>query len=196
MFFRKKDKSGLSDEELVRQYSAGSDQSLVGILYERYSHLVFGVCLKYLRNRDESRDAVINIFEKLLRDLKDHRIENFKSWIHSVARNHCLMILRKSDRPGNEKSIDDIQSQTEEDFTSEMQLKEEQLQQLEKAISLLNREQKTCIELFYLQDKCYQEVADETGFTLNQVKSFIQNGKRNLKIQLSKQNEIASEKNS
>ena len=165
----------------------------MGILYERYSHLVFGVCLKYLRNRDESRDAVINIFEKLLLDLKNHRIDNFKSWIHSVARNHCLMILRKSDRPGTEKNIDDFQQETDSNLTQEVQLKEEQLQQLENAISFLNQEQKTCIELFYLQEKCYREVAEETGFTLNQVKRFIQNGKRNLKILLSKQNETASE---
>lgn len=180
----------MSDEELVRQYGQSDDKALVGILYERYSHLVFGVCLKYLKNRDESRDAVINIFERLFTGLKQHNIENFKSWIHSVARNHCLMLLRKSNRPGTEKDIETLEHTLETENNEPVLLKEEQLNRLDSAILELNHEQKKCIELFYLQDKSYQEVADQTGLTLNQVKSCVQNGKRNLKILLTKQNEI------
>jgi RNA polymerase sigma-70 factor (ECF subfamily) len=146
--------------------------------------------LKYLKNREESRDAVLNLFEKLLEDLKHHSVDNFKSWIHSVARNHCLMILRKVNRPGFEKDIDELQEKLHDAPESDVQLKEEQLQSLEKVIPLLNEEQRICIELFYLKDLSYQEVMQETGFTMNQVKSNIQNGKRNLKILLTKQNEI------
>ncbi|MBX7093545.1 MAG: sigma-70 family RNA polymerase sigma factor [Flavobacteriales bacterium] len=188
MFFRKKQITGESDEEIVKKYSSVGDPSLVGVLYERHAHLVFAVCMKYLKNTEESRDAVLNIFEKLMHDLKLHSIENFKSWLHSVARNHCLMLLRKSNNQGKEKDIDELEHLLEEQ-QEEIQLTEDLLNQLPDAINQLNPEQKTCIELFYLQDKSYQEVADITGFDLNKVKSHIQNGKRNLKILLSKSHE-------
>lgn len=187
--FKGKQQQSKKDEELVALYAQTLDKNCVGILYERYAHLVFGVCMKYLKNREESKDAVLSIFEKLLTDLRNHKIENFKSWIHSVARNHCLMFLRKNNRPGTESDIDLLQNQLSESGKEQETEKEYQLQELEKAILQLNEEQKKCIELFYLQDQCYQDVAAQTGYSLNTVKSAIQNGKRNLKLILSKQNE-------
>ena len=190
MLFRKKNIQ-LRDEEIIAKYRSAGDHGLIGILYDRYSHLVFGVCMKYLKNKEESKDAVINIFEKLLVDLRQYSIDNFKAWIHRVARNHCLMLLRKSNRPGTEKDIDELNLKLAEEDTDEVLVKEEQLQFLEEGIAQLNKEQKLCIELFFLQEKSYQEIVDVTGFNLNQVKSYIQNGKRNLKIYLSRQNEKA-----
>jgi RNA polymerase sigma factor (sigma-70 family) len=143
--------------------------------------------MKYLKDEDESKDAVMQVFEKLLEDLKKYRIENFKSWIHTTAKNHCLMKLR------SEQSVFIKKEELKKDYPilmesdDEMHLNSENvneayLSHLEKAVDELNEEQKTCIELFYLQGKCYQEVAETTGFSMKQVKSFIQNGKRNLKI--------------
>lgn len=189
--FNRKNNHTKKDEELVVLYAQTQDKTCVGILYERYAHLVFGVCMKYLKNKDESKDAVLSIFEKLMNDLKIHKVENFKSWIHSVARNHCLMFLRKNNRPGTESDIDELSYKLKEENNEAELSKETQLQELEKAILQLNEEQKTCIELFYLQDKCYQDVATITGYSMNTVKSAIQNGKRNLKLILSKQNENA-----
>jgi RNA polymerase sigma factor (sigma-70 family) len=193
MFFRRKNSNNETDEEIIARYRSGGDQQLVGILYERYSHLVFGVCMKYLKNRDESKDAVVNIFEKLLVDLRQHTIDNFKSWIHTVSRNYCLMQLRKSNRPGTEKDVDELSHKLEDNNNNDAEVKEEQLTHLEEGIRQLNEEQRICIELFFLQQKCYQEVVEATGFTMNQVKSFIQNGKRNLKIYLTRQNEMADQ---
>lgn len=177
----------LSDLELVNEYKKTSDNTLIGVLFERYTHLVFGVCMKYLKDEEESRDAVMQIFEKLLADLRKHEITQFKGWLHSVAKNHCLMYLRS--RQSSFKKELEMQKDFKVGMESGYELhlnntnpKEEQLTKLEEGIKQLNEEQKLCIELFYLQNKCYQEVADITGFTLNQVKSYIQNGKRNLKI--------------
>ena len=61
-------------------------------------------------------------------------------------------------------------------------------------MELLNPEQKQTVELFYLQEKSYKEIVDQTGFSMNDVKSYIQNGKRNLKIMLSKTDEWRVEK--
>jgi RNA polymerase sigma factor (sigma-70 family) len=180
----------LTDLELIAHYRESSDNVCVGILFERYTVLVFGVCMKYFRDEDESKDAVMQIFEKLLSDLARHEINNFKSWLFSVARNHCLMAIRKS------KGVTIIGGEAAEIITPFMEFKqyqhqehadrkESQLQQLEEAMKQLNEEQRTCVELFYLKEKCYQEIADLTGYTLNQVKSFIQNGKRNLKNNMS-----------
>jgi RNA polymerase sigma-70 factor (ECF subfamily) len=180
----------MSDEEVVNTYRLSSYKQWVGVLFERYSPLVFGVCLKYLRNKDESRDMVVNIFEKLMVDLKNFDIQKFRPWLHSVTRNHCLMFLRKVNRPGTEKDIETLQHKLEEVNSEEKNEKEIQLSHLEKAMEELNDEQKICVTLFYLKDKSYQEIAEETGWDMNKIKSYIQNGKRNLKLILQTKNEI------
>ena len=62
--------------------------------------------------------------------------------------------------------------------------KEQTILQLETALKTLNKEQKWCVELFYYKNKSYNEIIDITGYTANEVKSHIQNGKRNLKLKL------------
>lgn len=176
----------LSDLELVAHYALTDEKHCVGILFERYSTLVFAVCLKYFQDRDESKDVAMQVFEKLLIDLKKHSILNFKSWLHSVAKNYCLMQLRKNKgitMIGGEgaKLITPFVEYREFLHREEENLKEIKLSELENALLELSEEQKICIELFYLKEKSYQEVAGLTGFTMNNVKSHIQNGKRNLK---------------
>jgi RNA polymerase sigma factor (sigma-70 family) len=185
--FRFKKTNTAADTELIASYKQSGDNRFVGELFKRYSHLVFCVCMKYLKDEDESKDAVMQVFEKLLEDLKKYQIENFKSWIHTTSKNHCLMKLRSEQSVfiKNEELKKDypilMESQEELHLNSET-VNEAYLGHLEKAVDELNEEQKICIELFYLQGKCYQEVAETTGFSMKQVKSFIQNGKRNLKI--------------
>jgi len=183
--FKTKHIHKLTDNELITRYKKDGDNLLVGELYKRYSHLVYGVCLKYFKNEEESKDAVLQIFEKLMMDLKKHEVANFKSWIHSVARNHCLMFLRKQQTLQKKVNEYEATYQVEEAFSSpfssnEHEEKEVILTDLERAITLLKEEQRICIELFFLKEKRYNEVADLTGFTIKQVKSYIQNGKRNL----------------
>lgn len=166
----------------------------MGILYKRYSHLVLGLSLKYLKDEDEAKDAVMQIFEKLLADLLKHNVEYFKSWLYTFSKNHCLMIIRtKQNRLKKEMDLQDNASsfmETNSDLhQNNRQEKEKQYVALEQAIDELNEEQKRCINLFYLKDKSYNEIVEITGFTLNEVKSYIQNGKRNLKIKLEKNSE-------
>jgi RNA polymerase sigma-70 factor (ECF subfamily) len=198
MFFRKlfKKKPGNEDADLIRQYKQTLDTAFAGELYDRYIHLVYGVCMKYLKNEEDSKDAVMQIFEKLLIELKSHEVANFKSWLHVMAKNHCLMWLRSA-RVRQEKTIitfevkqdvenEDMLHPVEGDETGSL---EENLQSLEKGIQELPVEQKRCIELFYLQQKCYKEITEITGYEQKKVKSYIQNGKRNLKIYLQKDHE-------
>ena len=187
MFRFKKTNTAVTDVELISLYKRTGDNSHVGELFKRYSHLVFGVSMKYLKDEDESKDAVMQVFEKLLEDLKKYSIENFKSWLHTTTKNHCLMKLRsmqtvflkseelKKDYPVIMESEDELHLDT-------VDANEFYLSQLGGTIETLIDEQKNCIELFYLKGKCYQEVAEITGYSMLQVKSYIQNGKRNLKI--------------
>ena len=184
MFFKRKNIKELDDRELIREYKSSRNNKYIGILFNRYGHLVFGVCLKYLKNTEDSKDAVSQIFEKLMNDLLRMEVKNFKSWIYMVSKNHCLMQLRKN-KPGKEQDIQELENQISEDENLEkIELKDAQLDNLSEAIKELKEEQKQCVELFYLQEKSYDEVADITGYNLKQVKSYIQNGKRNLKIKL------------
>lgn len=183
--FKTRKITSLTDNELITQFKKEGDNSLVGELYKRYSHLVYGVCLKYLKNEEESKDAALQIFENLLTDLKKHDINNFKSWLHSVSRNHCLMFLRKQQTQQKRVNIYEATYEHEEVFSApfavhEQVKKEEVLTQMEKALLVLKEEQRICIELFFLKEKCYNEIAKQTGYTIKQVKSYIQNGKRNL----------------
>jgi RNA polymerase sigma factor (sigma-70 family) len=184
----------LSDLDLVSRYKETGDNSFVGVLFQRYTRLAFAVSIKYLRDEDESKDAVMQVFEKLLTDLKKHEVTNFKSWLHSVVKNHCLMYLRSRQsrmmrQEEMKKDMRDVMESTYDLHLVKGDEKEIQLNMLETGIGQLNEGQKLCIEMFYLQEKCYQEIADETGLSLNQVKSHIQNGKRNLKIYLTEKNE-------
>ncbi|CAN5879493.1 sigma-70 family RNA polymerase sigma factor [soil metagenome] len=181
----------MTDAELVNRFQETGDNLCIGELFSRYRHLVFGVCMKYLADEDESQDVQMQVFEKLLRDLHRHNIEQFKGWLYTVAKNECLMYIRsrKSKRLNDAELKKDMSGLME----SESPLHPEgitdteyQLREMEDSLEGLGENQRRCLELFYLELKCYKEVSDITGFTLNEVKSFIQNGKRNLKILMSK----------
>lgn len=193
MFFKRSHKkSGFTDEELIRQYQATRDTAFIGELYQRYTHLVYGICLKYLKDEEDSKDAVMQIFEKILQALKTQEVTTFQFWLHVLVRNHCLMELRSRKVRENRSllhEIPDLANTTEKEFSEETLPAERRLTYLEKALEQIPAEQRICIELFYLHKKCYQQIATQTGYELNKVKSYIQNGKRNLKIYLEKQHD-------
>jgi RNA polymerase sigma factor (sigma-70 family) len=176
----------LTDEELVALYKKSEELDIVGELYNRYMSLIFGVCLKYLKDREESRDAVMQIFERLITILKDHEVSQFKGWLYVTARNHCLMQLRAKKGKNFEEISPKLMESGSEVHLQDGPEIETDLSRLEKCIETLGNEQKICVQLFYLEQKCYKEITEITGFDLNKVKSAIQNGKRNLKICMEK----------
>jgi len=186
-----KSKSKLSDDELIILFRESNDNELVGELFNRYIHLVYGVCIKYLRNKEDSKDAVMQIFEKLMQELNNNEVKNFKSWLYTITKNYCLNHLvnkarqnTKEEKYNNNHIFSEYEGDIEKAFSYE-----NRMEQLEKALEKLEDEQRLCVQLFYLQNKSYREITSMTGYSANQVKSFIQNGKRNLKIILSKSNE-------
>lgn len=180
----------MNEKELLAQYKASGDINLLGKLYTPYMSLLYGVCFKYLQDPDRSQDAVMQIFEELIRKLRIHEVDNFKSWLYTFSRNYCLMQLRKD--KGNQKIDLDQHLEDGHDYSEETDTNnwsEKDFEKLEVCLLTLNSEQERCVRLFYLDQKCYKDIADETGFDMNKVKSYIQNGKRNLKICMeSKQN--------
>lgn len=171
----------ISDTELLELYQKDRNQEWIGILLERYTLLLLGVCMKYLKNEHEARDCVQQIFLKVLTEVGKYRIEFFKSWLYMVAKNHCLMRLRDK----GSKSMRELPEQhpdRPETDREERQLTEQAYDHLEEAINELNEEQRQCVILFYLKKNSYNEISEKTGYSLMQVKSYIQNGKRNLKI--------------
>jgi RNA polymerase sigma factor (sigma-70 family) len=175
-----------SDNELINIFLEKADNSMVGILYQRYGHLVLGLSIKYLKNKNEAQDAVIQIFSNLLNDLKKYKIEHFKSWLYVYSKNFCLMELRK--RQSALKKELELRENVHliMDFSDPEHLKEKekQIELMQHAMAQLNLDQKKCIELFYFENKSYSEIIEITGYSANDVKSYIQNGKRNLKIKM------------
>lgn len=176
------DYKNFSDEELVNRYASRNEEAAFAALFKRYSHLVYGVCLKYLNSPENAKDATQQIFIKLLEDLKRFDLEYFKAWLYKVAKNHCLMVLRKNN-PEVSAEISEADMESEEEWHHKVQ-EEYFLNELEAAIQDLSKEQRICIRHFYLDRMSYAEVARQTTYDIKQVKSAIQNGKRNLKIKL------------
>lgn len=172
----------ITDAELLQKFYSDHDNKWLGILLPRYTLLLLGVCMKYLKNEEEARDCVQQIFLKVINELHKYKVDYFKSWIYMIAKNHCLMKLRDQKNKIvelNEEITVTLNIETDKKSLIE---KDRLLQKMELAINKLNPEQQHCIKLFYLEKKSYSEVAEITGFTLMQVKSYLQNGKRNLKL--------------
>lgn len=185
MDFLKNISSEESDQELVEKYRLGGDTKILGDLYQRYMELVYGVCLKYFKEPEEAKDAVINIFEELIIKLKKYEVGNFKSWLYQLSKNYCLMKLRSNKSKPAIVEMDFMHLEQKDHLDNVME-KELQLNSMEECIEQLSAEQKEAIELFYLKEKCYKEIADTTGTEISKVRSFIQNGRRNLKICMEK----------
>ncbi|GGA89442.1 RNA polymerase sigma factor [Puia dinghuensis] len=169
------------DLELIAAYRQSSDLKMVAQLYHRYLQLLYGVCLKYLGEPETAKDAVMDIFEELAQKLLKHEVGNFRGWLYTLAKNHCLMKLRSAGK-AKFQSFDPEHMQTAEDLHLKDKMEqEEQFERLSKCIETLVADQKTVIELFYLQNKCYKEIETATGMEWNKVRSHIQNGRRNLK---------------
>lgn len=174
------------DQELVASYQRSRDLAILGTLYQRYMDLVYGVCLKYLGEPETAKDAVMNIFEELAQKLHKHQVTHFRGWLYTLARNHCLMQLRSAKRIKINELDPDRMQLSEETHLNGAWDKEGQLNGLSKCLETLSPEQKTTIELFYLQNKSYKEIETITGLDGNRVRSHIQNGRRNLKICMEK----------
>lgn len=177
----------LTDQELLDNFYSDGNNQWLGALLPRYTLLLLGVCMKYLKNEEEAKDCVQHIFLKAITELPKYKVEYFKAWIYMVARNHCLMRLRA--RQGKipvEIKEQHLAAIYEEPNQQNHVEKDLLLQDMEHALEQLNPEQRQCITQFYLEKKSYQEIAENTGYSLLQVKSYIQNGKRNLKIMLEK----------
>jgi RNA polymerase sigma-70 factor (ECF subfamily) len=177
----------LSDGELIDLYKIKGDKQIIGVLYKRYTGFTFAVCLKYFKSRVDSEDAVMQIFEKLIEDLKKHTVSNFKSWLYTVAKNHCLIIIRSRKNSVPSEYIDNVFMEI--DYNTHLDTEdilEQRLEKLEKNLNKLSEDQQVCVELFYIKRNSYAEICRITGYTQNEVKSHIQNGKRKLKIMLTK----------
>lgn len=192
LFLKSKKYQDLSDEALLAEFRQKQDMNLLGILYERYMTLVYGLCLKYFKEREQAKDMVMQIFEKLAQKILQNEVTHFKSWLYVLARNECLMALRKKNQIFLQEFWLDSDDESMEKsawghlIDEEQESNENALQLLEKGLEVLSDEQKVCIRLFYLEKKSYQEICEQTGYEMSKVKSYIQNGKRNLRIFMEK----------
>lgn len=176
----------LNDAQLLEQFKKKNDSTYLGVLLQRYSMMVFGVCMKYLKDKVLAEDSTQSIFEKVIKEVVKYDIPNFKSWLYSVSKNHCLMELRKSPSKFNftNDDISTLEIQADQDDELELNefIKNEKNSILETALQLIKEEQRECITLFYLNKKSYKEIEHITGLSFLEIKSHIQNGKRNLRI--------------
>lgn len=176
----------IPDATLLDYYYNDKNTEWIGILLQRYTLLLLGVCMKYMKHEEEARDCVQQVFLKVLTELSKHKVDHFKSWLYTVAKNHCLMKLRS----GQGRLTKELTERTEATTVNEDKVafleNEKTYTQLEEALEELSAEQRQCVILFYLQKRSYQQISDLTGYSLMQVKSYIQNGKRNLKLLMDK----------
>lgn len=192
LFYQSNQLAKLTDQEILDRYKNSQDKKYISEFFNRYSTLVLGVSMKYLKDYEQAKDITMQVFEKLMSELVKRSITNFKPWLYQVTKNECLMALRK-EKSNQKKEADFHYSEDAimefEDFSHLFSggiSRERLLTQLEECIATLKQEQQKCIQLFYIDEKSYQDVAVSTSFDLKKVKSYIQNGKRNLKLCLEK----------
>jgi len=179
-----------TDIELIQEYKESFNTEIIGELYKRYHHIVFGVALKYLKDTENAKDALLDVFNNLFEQLIKYKIDDFKNWLLTVTRNHCLKLLKESAKLSPIEyaqtsflSVDFMENEHEIDLHNS---KEKQIEKMNHAITLLKPAQQKCVMLFYINDKSYHEIAEITGFSIKNVKSYIQNGKRNLQLLMEK----------
>lgn len=184
--FKKKEYT--SDEDLLKHYKQSGNKEVFAELFKKHVSVVYGTCLFYLQDKDEAQDATMQLFEKLMLDINSREIDNFKGWLSFVVRNYCISLIRK-----NKSYNKNIQSYYEFEYEDPNYGTEEKvnmisddsmIDHMKQCLPKLKENQRICVELFYLQNKSYQDIANQTKFTLNEIKSYIQNGKRNLKLLL------------
>jgi len=185
----------ITDQELLEKFYADQNNEWLGILLQRYTLLLLGVSMKYLKNEEEAKDSVQQIFLKVIQELQKYKVEYFKSWLYMVAKNHCLMRLRDRHGKITAEINDRLTAKPEEETDLQKLVQEDRtLDIMETALKELNPEQQQCVTLFYLEKKSYQEISDRTGYNMLQVKSYIQNGKRNLKILIEQKQQALNKK--
>lgn len=177
----------MDEKQLLQYYKETGSLDALGKLYAPYMSLLYGVCYKYLQDAEQSQDAVMQIFDELINKLRVYEVDNFKSWVYVYARNFCLMQLRKNKQITKvdiEENLYESEKMLNDD--DEKKWEEQDFEKLESCIAGLNQEQELCIRMFYLEQKCYKDIAEQTGHDIAKVKSYIQNGRRNLKICMEK----------
>ena len=188
ILFFKRNISKLSDEELLTHYTKSGNTEYFGELYNRYIPLLYGLCLKYLQDEDRAQEAVMQLFEDLLVKMANYEIKAFKPWLYRVAKNHCLQLLRKESKEiPLDYTINIMESDEFLHLLCEEESSEEQIKALQACMKKLPDEQRSSITRFFMEEMSYADIAEQTGLTLNNVKSYIQNGKRNLKLCIKKQ---------
>ena len=166
---------------MVQRYRNTGEQPYLAALYQRYAGQLFGVCVKYLTDSDAAQDACADIYEELVIKLRKYEVDTFSGWLHTLAKNHCLQKLRQSKKTTTYQIQEQFVQSEPAWHLEDVILKETHLTQLQNCLDGLTADQKLAIELFYLQQKSYNEIETQTGIPWNTVRSFIQNGRRNLK---------------
>jgi len=175
-----------TDEELLLEFKRNANQDALARLYLRYTDIVYGTCLKYFKDAEPAKDAVMDIYQELLKKLQVHEVDNFKSWLYVVTKNHCLMQLRAAKKTFTVEFQPEIMQSEDFSHLDSVLQREQDFKKLEQCMEHLQQEQKQVIALFYLQNKCYNEIVEQTGLEWGKVRSMIQNGRRNLKTCMEK----------
>ncbi|HRH60059.1 MAG TPA: sigma-70 family RNA polymerase sigma factor [Chitinophagaceae bacterium] len=178
--------SPATDDELLLSFKQSGSQETLAQLYLRYTDMVYGVCMKYLKDGEAAKDAVMNIYTELVQKLPQHEVEHFRSWLYVLVKNHCLMQLRREKKMMTVEITQPLVQSEDFSHLDTVLEKESDFKRLEDCMQRLPAEQKKTIELFYMENKCYNEIAEQTGLEWNKVRSMIQNGRRNLKICMDK----------
>lgn len=178
-----------TDQELIDLYKSSGEMNYLGTLFDRYIELVYGNCLKYLKNEAEAEDAVMSIFEELVEKVKSHEIQQFRGWLHVLSRNHCLMKLRKQKKVLTKSFEPEVMQLLDLSHPIDESTDDGRQKALKPCLEQLSEKQRLCIEAFYLQGQTYKEIAIEQSEEIGKIRSFIQNGRRNLKNCIEQQNE-------
>ncbi|MFK7923284.1 MAG: RNA polymerase sigma factor [Bacteroidia bacterium] len=170
-----------SEQELLAHFRDTQDPEVIALLMTRYDGLIYGMALKWLRDPERARDFAGDLYIKLFEHLQKQEVENFPAWLGRTIRNR-LHDLRRKDNVRDEYKSGFVPPEAPRvenawDFAMDKS-------GLGQALAGLSESESIVIRGVYFDDKSYQEIGEEQGWSFNQVRGARERAIRKLRIVL------------
>lgn len=173
-----------TDEEIFAAVRDRADQAAFREIYRRYSKRIFAYCLQIVKNYEAAEDAFQSTMTSVYEKRDYFAGGNFSSWIFTIAKNNCITAWKKLDEAASNIAIEDVESlisDGRDPLARDIILNDA----LMKAIASLGKDYREAVEMRYIQDFTFEQIAEKANISLPLAKIRIARAKQKLQEILS-----------
>ena len=172
------------ESSLLLKYLKTNDLSYLLELYRPYMHLVYGLAFKYVKDPKQSQEIVYCIFKKLIKDIKRQEVRVFGNWLYNLSLDFCKQWRDRGRTESDQIVALGGSTQTPVEFYDDKDDDsfEEEISSMEDEVMRIKSQQEKCSQLFFKEQRCFQEIADITGWEVSEIKYHVKNAKRKTNI--------------